>query len=98
MVYFISIDNIVCPSSHTFLESKIATIKEIFNRIILVKSPHDVHLALAPDEKYEPGVNKEDVYEFVVGGWANTKSFIRRGNQGRELATAEVIQAFQNQF
>lgn len=55
-----------------------------------MKSPPDVHLALAPDEKYEEGVNEEDVYEFVVGGWANTKSVIRRGNQGRELANAEV--------
>ena len=55
-----------------------------------MKSPHDVHLSLAPDEKYEPGVNEDDVYEFVVGGWANTKSVIRRGNQGRELATAPV--------
>ena len=55
-----------------------------------MKSPHDVHISLAPDEKYEPGVNEDDVYEFVVGGWANTKSVIRRGNQGRELATAPV--------
>ena len=63
-----------------------------------MKSPHDVHLALAPDEKYEPGVNKEDVYEVVVGGWANTKSVIRRGNQGRELATAEVMYVAHDEF
>ena len=51
-----------------------------------MKSPHDVHVSLAP----EPGVNEDDVYEFVVGGWTNTKSVIRRGHQGRELATASV--------
>ena len=62
-----------------------------------MKSPHDVHISLAPDEKYEPGVKEDDVYEFVVGGWANTKSVIRRGNQGRELATAPVSHP-QNEF
>ena len=56
-----------------------------------MKSPHDVHLALAPDEKYEEGVNEDDVYEFVIGGWGNQKSVIRRGNQGKELANAEVF-------
>ena len=59
--------------------------------LFLVKSAHDVHLALAPDEKYEDGVNEDDVYEFVIGGWGNQKSVIRRGNQGKELATAEVM-------
>jgi len=56
-----------------------------------VKSSDNVHLAIAPDEKYEDGVNEDDVYEFVIGGWGNQKSVIRRGNQGKELATAETI-------
>ena len=56
-----------------------------------VKSSDNVHLAIAPDEKYEDGVNEDDVYEFVIGGWGNQKSVIRRGNQGKELATAEVF-------
>ena len=51
---------------------------------------HDIHLALAPDDEHEEGTNRPDVYEVVLGGWGNSESAIRRGNQGRDLVHVEV--------
>ena len=51
---------------------------------------HDIHLALAPDDEHEEGTNRQDVYEVVLGGWGNSASAIRRGNQGRDLVHVEV--------
>ena len=51
---------------------------------------HDIHLALAPDDLYEEGTNRPDVYEVVLGGWGNQESAIRRGNQGRDLVHVKV--------
>ncbi|KAJ8018266.1 C3 and PZP-like alpha-2-macroglobulin domain-containing protein 8 [Holothuria leucospilota] len=46
-----------------------------------VKANNDVHIALSPSE------NSSDLYEIVIGGWKNTKSFIRRCQQCTNLAT-----------
>ena len=51
---------------------------------------HDIHLALAPDDEHEEGTNRPDVYEVVLGGWGNSASAIRKGNQGRDLVHVEV--------
>ena len=51
---------------------------------------HDIHLALAPDDEHEEGTNRPDVYEVVLGGWGNSESAIRRGNQGRDLVHVKV--------
>jgi hypothetical protein len=45
----------------------------------------DVHVALSPDVG-----NADGMYEIVIGGWKNTRSVIRRGAQGVEIANAPV--------
>ena len=56
---------------------------------VVVKSYHDVHIALAP-VLYQGEDWQKDLIEVVIGGYGNTLSFIRRGNQGTELCKAET--------
>ena len=57
------------PYSEVYLEGNICVLWSLPFYFFVVKSPNDVHIALAPDQKYEDGVNEDDVYEFVIGGW-----------------------------
>ena len=54
-----------------------------------MKVSHDVHMVLAPDVSAMDG-DRSDVYEFVIGGWGNTQSVIRRGIMKKTLAKAKV--------
>jgi len=46
---------------------------------------NDVHVAISPQSQ---SVNP--MYEFVIGGWSNTESVVRRKSQGPKLCTVPV--------
>ena len=60
-----------------------------------VKSPHDVHVVLSP-KVYEGEERQKDLIEIVIGGWGNSESVIRRGNQGQELGNAQTPNILSN--
>jgi len=46
---------------------------------------NDVHVAISPQLQ-----SLSPMYEFVIGGWSNTKSAVRRESQGSNLCTVPV--------
>jgi len=64
-----------------FAES--VSMRQGFEFEVQVQGTNDVHIALMTSETERSA----DAWEVVVGGWANTRSVIRMGTQGRELAS-----------
>ena len=50
-----------------------------------VKASNDAHLGLSAQQNDLP-----DMYEIVIGGWANAKSGIRRTKGGTDLVTVDT--------
>jgi len=56
--------------------------KDGFDMVVAVRGSNDAHIAFMPTKMQR----SDDAWEVVIGGWGNTKSVIRAGTQGRELA------------
>ena len=49
---------------------------------VIVNTRESAHIALAPSTTSLHHQLRGDVYEIVIGGWGNTRSVIRKGQQG----------------
>ena len=54
-----------------------------FDMVVAARGSNDAHISFMP-KKME---RSDDAWEVVIGGWGNSKSVIRAGTQGRELAS-----------
>jgi hypothetical protein len=50
--------------------------------VFKAQASNDIHIALSPASQ-----TSDPMYEIVLGGWANTKSVIRRASQGPDLVS-----------
>jgi len=68
-----------------FVDVPITEIDNGFDFVFQAKGSNDIHVAFMTSK----ADRSSDSWEIVLGGWGNTRSVIRSGSQGQELASVE---------
>lgn len=70
---------------NTYRYRYVADVSAITRLTIEIQANNDVHIALSEEDNDLPSM-----YEIVIGGWAGTKSAIRREKQGSSMGSAST--------
>lgn len=100
IVAFASAETLIRPGSHvmftalgnnanyqTFGTKTLSS--KAFDFVFSAQANNDIHVAFMCDRN----ARTSEAYEIVIGGWRNTRSVIRKGTQGEEVAVSQGSRA-----